>query len=241
MNNATRIGLIIGISLVISSSILGTFFYITRGPQNTVKVVGMAAKPFEADTVKWTIILEERTTQDALKQGYSRLQASTKRLLDELSTRGIDKGSITVRPINAYAEPDPNGYAGVDRPKVYKLEQTVTVLTGEMATVETMALDPAALLDKGIAVYNSRLEYFYSKLDDLKKEIIAEATANAMERARKMLDGTGATIGKMVSVQSGVFQITEPFSTDVSAYGVYDTSVRRQEIKVTVHVVFEMK
>ncbi|MCL7972923.1 MAG: SIMPL domain-containing protein, partial [marine benthic group bacterium] len=45
-------------------------------------------------------------------------------------------------------------------------------------------------------------------------------------------------IEAIASARAGVFQITEPFSTDVAAYGIYDTSSRKKEIRVTVHAVF---
>jgi hypothetical protein len=38
-----------------------------------------------------------------------------------------------------------------------------------------------------------------------------------------------------------VFQITEPFSTEVSDFGVHNTATKRKEITVTVHATFEME
>ena len=42
------------------------------------------------------------------------------------------------------------------------------------------------------------------------------------------------------TARAGVFQITEPYSTEVSGMGMYNTSTRRKEITVTVHASFAL-
>ena len=48
------------------------------------------------------------------------------------------------------------------------------------------------------------------------------------------------TVKGIASARSGVFQITEPFSTEMADYGVHNTSTRSKEITVTVHATFEV-
>jgi hypothetical protein len=38
-----------------------------------------------------------------------------------------------------------------------------------------------------------------------------------------------------------VFQITEPYSTDVSDYGIYSTATRRKNVTVTVTASFSLR
>ena len=78
-------------------------------------------------------------------------------------------------------------------------------------------------------------------MSDIKRELLAEATKDARKRAEEIAANSEATIDKINSARSGVFQITEPYSTEVSDYGIYSTSTRIKDITVTVHVSFTLK
>jgi hypothetical protein len=83
--------------------------------------------------------------------------------------------------------------------------------------------------------YESRApEYFYTKLDDLKIQMLGEAAKDARNRAEQLVSASGAKVGPLRSAQQGVFQITPPHSTDTSDYGVLDTSTVEKSIKAVV-------
>ncbi|HPQ11473.1 MAG TPA: SIMPL domain-containing protein, partial [Bacillota bacterium] len=122
-----------------------------------------------------------------------------------------------------------------------RFQQTVIVVTDELDVVEELAFNPVQLLEANVNIMNSNVEFYYSKIDELKKELVSLATRNAKERAEKMLEQTDVKLGKLISVRSGVFQITEPYSTEVSSLGIYDTSTRKKQISVTASAVFAIK
>ncbi|MDD4363746.1 MAG: SIMPL domain-containing protein, partial [Atribacterota bacterium] len=121
------------------------------------------------------------------------------------------------------------------------LNQSLFIISSKIEEIEIMALNPDELLDQEIFFQISSLEYFYSEIDNLKKDLLAFATQNARERAGKILQESGHEPGKMIWSQAGVFQIIEPYSTEVQSYGMYNTSSRKKEIKVTVHAQFLVK
>jgi hypothetical protein len=121
----------------------------------------------------------------------------------------------------------------------FSLDQGLTVIAeGGGQALETIALDPGGLLEAGIVLQFSRLEYFFSGIDELKHSLLSQATADARRRAEEIAGGSEMAVDKIVSARAGVFQITEPFSTEVSDYGVHNTSTRSKEITVTVHATF---
>ncbi|NLW56173.1 MAG: SIMPL domain-containing protein [Firmicutes bacterium] len=237
MKSNFKVGLILGVSLIISAVIFGSYFYRAQSPGQTISVVGAASQDFEADQVKWTLNIEEEVLGDNLTAGYVKLQAIREKIFALLETKGIGRDSITLKPAHVFKEYDYTANARVFRG--YQFQQTIYVITDQVDAVEEMAFNPVELLDGG--TINSNLEYFYSDIDELKKELVGEATRNARERAEKMVEQTDVKIGKIVSVRSGVFQITEPNSTRVEAYGIHDTSTRQQQIRVTAHVTFSLK
>jgi hypothetical protein len=85
------------------------------------------------------------------------------------------------------------------------------------------------------------LEYYLSKLSKIKRELLAEATKEARRRAEEIAENSGVEISEIDSARSGVFQITEPYSTEVSDYGIYSTATRLKDMTVTVHVSFTLK
>lgn len=92
------------------------------------------------------------------------------------------------------------------------------------------------LLDKGVALFIKEPSYVYSNLDDLKVQMIGEATANAKERAEIIAKKGKFRLGPIASVRVGVFQITPLHSTRVSDYGINDTTSIDKEIKSVVEI-----
>ncbi len=207
--------------------------------------MGVASKQFTSDTVKWSIFLQETAAPDNLKVGYEKLNQQLEGITQELEKLGINVDSINKKPINVYEEYDfKNSMNGKGEERVFtgfRLQQNLFIISKKVDELENLAFNPMILFEKGIVINSSNLEYYSSRIDDLKKEIIAEATANARERGIKMLENTDVKLGKMLSLNSGVFQITEPYSTSVSSSGIYDTSTRDKQIRVTVHAVFSIK
>ncbi|MEC9488294.1 MAG: SIMPL domain-containing protein [Halanaerobium sp.] len=234
--------LIIGIALIISSVILGGFFYQTNKPQKTISVVGIASRNFTSDTVKWRLTLEERVGPDSLEEGYGQIQAQADRLFSELAARQIADIQVNRKPIVVMEQYDFINSNGREERVFtgYQLQQSLILISNEVDKIEELVYNPVNLVEKGITLRYTELQYYSSRIDELKKEIIGEATVNARERAMKMLEDTDITLGKVLSINSGVFQITEPYSTMVSSGGIYDTSTRDKQIRVTVHARFEL-
>lgn len=220
---------------VLAALIFGLFFYSARAPQQTVRVVGSATRPFEADIVKWRFMISRPVGDAQLRQGYAELREDVAGIRALLQARGLPDTALIVQPPTAQPL---WGREGVRTG--YTLQQPIFVISERLADIEPIALDPASLLRDGAVLESSQLEYFYSEIARLKQELLSNATRDAHERAAQIAENTGANVGKIISARSGVFQITEPYSTEVSGFGVHNTATRRKEITVTVHADFEL-
>ncbi len=87
----------------------------------------------------------------------------------------------------------------------------------------------------------SQPQYYYTKLDDLKIEMVGNATENARSRAQVIASKGKFHLGPIGSVRVGIFQITPINSTDVSDYGINDTSSIHKEIKSVVEIRYFVK
>lgn len=230
---------ILGASLVLSSIIFGIFFYQSHQPEKTIKVVGSATERFGSDIIKWRIIIARSTGPNEVKSGYSLVKNDLQGLIELLTSNGISEKELTIQPVNTsplYAQYEKSGAVSG-----YSVSQSVYLISHDVALVEKIALNPSLLVEKGILLQSSGLEYYSSKLDGIKKDLLAEATKDAKVRAEKIAKSSGDGITKIVSARVGVFQITEPYSTDVSDYGVYNTATKEKDITVTMNVEFGIK
>lgn len=81
-------------------------------------------------------------------------------------------------------------------------------------------------------------QYFYTKLADLKIEMLSLATEDAVKRAEQIAKSTGTKVERLRSAYMGVFQITPLYSTEVSDYGINDTTSIDKEITAVVNCEF---
>ncbi len=219
-------------TLLIAALILGIFFYAARRTENTIKVTGYASKGFESDIVKWNLTVTSNTSLTDIAGGYRNLKNQVGSLVDALTKTGISADEITIQP------PSVQPIWGEGRQIGYSIRQSLFIITASVTRVESLARNPDFIYEKGILLENSYLEYNYTKIDELKKELLAAATRDAINRAQEIARSAGTRLGKIVSARQGVFQITEPYSTEVSDYGIYSTTTKNKEIKVTVSASF---
>jgi len=118
--------------------------------------------------------------------------------------------------------------------EAYVLTQRLSIESGQVESVANAARDVSALIGQGIELQAEAPQYLYTALDDLKLELLAEATANGHERAVRLVTGSPNRVGSLRGASQGVFQITPAHSTEVSSTGVNDTSSLRKVTKAVV-------
>lgn len=228
--------LILALGIIIGAGVFGDYYYKAKGVTTpSVKATGIASKEFVSDTVKWKLSLEYLAPVDNKNIGYTNVQKQVDALTEYLAKEGIDKKDITINPPTNYAE-----YGREGQIVGYRVSQQLLVISKNMEKIENMALRPASLDSLGLSFGMTNLEYFYSGIDELKKELLSLASANAKERAEEITKGNSYKVGDLIDARAGVFQITEPYSTDTAYYGVYDTQSPKKEIRVTVNAEFEL-
>lgn len=226
---------VLALGLVLSALVFGLFFYNARHQGDTVQVVGAATQLFEADVAKWRLTLGRPAATDGLAAAYDGLSGDVAALRRQLRGLGVADSAISVQPTTASPRYDQSGQV-----VGYSVQQSVYAVSGRVDAVEALALNPGRLQTGGAVLEGSSLEYYYDDLGRLKRSLLAQATHDARARADEIAESSGASAGGMVAARAGVFQITEPYSTEVADFGMHNTATRRQEITVTVHATFRL-
>ena len=231
----SKIAFILSGALIISSVLFGMFVVASRQQEKSVRVVGLGTKNVVSDIAKWTIVLGQNTGIGNQQDGYRFLKRDLEKLAKFLKSNGIDDKDITVDPVTSYPNYGTNGITG------YVFTQKISVKTTDLLKIEKMALDTDSISSSGLVLQNSTIEYFISDLAALKSEMLAIATSDAKARAVEIAKSAGNRVGNLISAKSGIFQIRQPLSNEISDYGVYDTSSKQKEVAVTVNAVFKLE
>jgi hypothetical protein len=237
-NNQVLWALIIGLSIIISASIGSYTFYKVKSLDNALSVTGSARKRVTSDIVKWVGTFSRTVPVDSLKRGYQQMGRDLKLVLDFYKKNGIDPKTLIISPVSLE---QPWIYGDRQSPREYILKQTVEIQSNDIQKITELSKNFQELVDNGVAFSTQSLEYYYSKLPELRVSLLTEAMNDAKARAEKIAQSTGQKVGSLRSASMGVVQVLAPNSTEVSDYGTYNTSTIEKEVMVAVRATFVLK
>jgi hypothetical protein len=229
---------ILGFCLIASALVCSYAFYRVRALDNTLEVTGSTRKKITSDAVKWVSGFTRTVPETDLKGGYAQMARDTAAVKKFFKDSGLDEAMLDVSPVQL--DQDYRNYQS-NEPKYYNLRQTVTVRSDDVAKITALAKDVQKLTDTGIIFATQFLEYSYSKLPELRVELLGEAVKDAKTRAANIAESGGQHVGSMKSASVGVVQVLAAGSNDVSDYGTYDTASIEKEVMVTVRASFNLK
>jgi hypothetical protein len=228
--------LVLALAFVVGATIFGIFFYHARAGDDSITVVGSATQRVTADIVKWRLTFGRNLRPDAVGEGYALVAADVRAITDALRVAGVAEGDMVVQPVTVQQLWGPEGAMSG-----YNVNQGVTVTSKDIDMIEKLAANPAELIGRGVVLQGSNLDYYVSEIVTVKQALLAAATGDARKRAEEIAANAGVSLTKIRSARAGVFQITEPFSTEVSDYGIYSTWTREKDATVTVRAVFGVR
>jgi len=125
----------------------------------------------------------------------------------------------------------------------YSLSQRLTIQSSDVDNIETISRDITDLIGSGVNFYSEPPEYYYSKLSELKLELISAATADAKMRIDIMAKQSGGKLDKLLRSSLGTFQITAQNSaTDSYIYGgAFNTGAREKTMFISVDLHYALK
>lgn len=235
------LGVCIAAATIISSTILSKgFLKITKFVREQITVTGSAQKEIKSDYIVWKSTFSTR--QADLKTGYKELNEDLEKVKNYLNGKGISAGEIIISQISTSKIYKKNE-KGNDTNEIqwYVLNQIVEVRSKNVERVDKVSRESTELIEENIELESQAPEYFYTKLDELKIEMLAKATENAKLRAENMVKATGNKIGSIRSARMGVFQITPVTSTDVSDWGVNDASSLEKKVTAVISASFAIE
>ena len=235
--------ILIALAVVITGLILGKSYLSKGKPDDTVSVLGLGEESFDSDLIVWRASFSRRSYE--LKDAYAQLNADIRKVRSYFKSRGINEDEMVFEAADISKEwsrvYDDEGNLRQTIFDGYSLNQSVKVSSKKVNVVEQTSRQVSELIDAGIELNSEAPEYYYTKLAQLKLKMIEAATKDARQRAEKIAENGGGSLGKLKNADMGVFQITaENSSEDYEWGGSFNTSSRRKTANVTIRLKYEI-
>jgi len=238
---------IISVCAIICTVILSTCALSFLKTRNTsgITATGSANCNFESDLIVWRGSFT--TSGDTTAVAYNTIKKDAELIKKYLLDNDITKEEIVFSSVNIVQNTtslynDNGDYIG-EVPNGYSLSQEVSITSSDVDKVEKISRDISALIESGVELTSGSPEYYYTKLDELKLQLIEQATENAKQRVDIIAQNSNSQLGELLGANLGVFQITaqNSASEEFSYGGTFNTSSRFKTATITVNLNYSIK
>ena len=206
--------LIIGVFICAGLALLGWFIaggvVKFRALDRTVAAKGLSEREVKADIAIWPIRFD--LADNDLVALTADMETKSAMVLEFLGTNGFADDEITVGT-PAVVDRRAQRYGGPQDGFRYQGSATITVYSDNIEGVRAAMTRLVELGKKGIAVaggdYDTRPQFLFTGLNDIKHDMIAEATQNARQVAEKFARDSDSDLGKIKKARQGQFSIND--------------------------------
>lgn len=234
------LGIALAAGLIISAFLVSSTIRDVKMQNQTIEVKGYAEKKIVSNYAIWDATFQ-RYAYDQIS-AYSILEDDLKKVMDFLKSQGITEEQVSVSAVQTRTQYQLNsqGYSTniIDG---YMLSRSISVESDNVEKIDEIYRASSVLIKQGLYFETYSPRFLFTKLDDIKIEMLGAATKDAKNRAATLADNSGSKVGALKSARQGVFQITPANSTDISDYGMNDVSSIDKTIKAVVTIEYNIK
>jgi len=235
---------IIGIVIVLSAFVLAGAYTYKYKDKRRILVTGKAEKDFESDLIVWQGDYSRLSMN--LKDAYSALKNDEIAIRSYLTGKGLKNSEMifSAVSINKIYQPqyDHNGRLISNNFGGYNLIQHVKIESMNIDQVEKISREITELIQAGIELNSSPPSYYYTKMSELKIDLLAKASKDARDRSQSIAENAGSALGELKYANTGVFQITGKNSNEDFSYGgTFNTSSRNKTASITLRTEYAIK
>ncbi len=202
--------LIVAVGIAAGGYLAGDGYYRARSLDRTVVVKGLSEREAPANIAIWPIRFTEAAND--LDSLYAKLESDAGSVLAFLANHQFPLSEITVNP-PAIVDKLAQAYGNTEARFRFSAIQSVNVYTTDVERVRGALQDLNELGRSGVVIsgddYQSRTQFLFTGLNDLKPAMIEEATRKAREVAQKFAEDSGSILGRIKTARQGQFSIVD--------------------------------
>ena len=248
-------GYLFALANVVCVAILAWAYISVKLERKTISVTGSARKMIVSDVVTWSGTVTANDTD--LIKAYDMLKTQSDKVKGFIVAAGIPESDITtasimtarhfkkelVKSLSGSSSSLSESPAVITTDKIdsYTLTQGISISSTNMNKVPVISRNVTSLIKDGVQIDSEAPRYLYTKLSELKINMLAEATRDATMRAEQIVNNANGHLGKLVEARMGVMQINPKGVSATSSEGINDTTSYEKEITSVVSTKFEVK
>ena len=186
----------------------GYYYYHAKRDANTVTVKGLAEMDVKADLAVWEIkyVVTGNNVVEAQQEVDRQADIIEKFLLKNgIAAEEINLGRLETTDLMA------NPYRTNNDSNVrFILNRTIVVKSENVDTIADVLNKSGELVSKGIIFsqdYGFPVSYLFTRLNEIKPQMLADATDNARQAAKEFAKNSGSKVGAIKHASQGVFSI----------------------------------
>ncbi|ACE06717.1 hypothetical protein Aasi_1426 [Candidatus Amoebophilus asiaticus 5a2] len=201
--------MLLSLSFIISSAILGSYLLKSRQSQRSVTVRGLAERDVAANLGIWPVCF--RVADDDLVILKQKIEKQRNVITEFLSKLGFKSTEITYG-VPEIDDKEASNYRA-DRKLRYAAQLTITVRSDNVAGLEQALQKSEELVARGIVLdadrWEHRYKFIFTELNELKPAMIQQATLEARKAAEQFAKDSGSKVGNICHATQGLFSIED--------------------------------
>lgn len=236
--------IIVSLIAIAGITILSNAYKYKYKVNESITVTGLAEKNFSSDEIVWSGYYTRNNME--LKSAYALIKSDEGKIRKYLQEKGIKDTEMVFSSVSINKEYDTkydaNGRITGSVFSGFSLTQSVTVDSKDIDKVEKISREVTELIEDGIEFNSQSPNYYYTKLSELKLDLLKEAASDARQRAEIIATNSGGSLGGIRKSNMGVFQITGQNSNEDYSYGgTFNTSSRNKTASITVRAEYAIQ
>lgn len=211
MTNRTAIALgaaaIVAVGTAAGGYFIGDGFKNARRADRAVTVRGLAERDVVADIATWNIAYTATGHQLEAVQGKMDRDTGTIRAF--LKGHGFADDEITTTGVSVHQYIDNSPHVAPDRRTNINIRQTLQLRTHNVEAARKAHAAMSELVRRGVVLEGNGMPVVYSftKLNEIKPDMIAAATKDARAGAEQFANDSGSSVGGIKRASQGYFSI----------------------------------
>lgn len=204
-------GLILAFAL--NAVIVGRALQRFRKEDRTISVKGFSEREVKSDLAVWTI--QCRVASNDILEGSRQMEDAKKKVTEFLHRNGISQQEIIQKEL-LVNDKMAQEYVNYDAHSNFRyiIDNVMQVRSGDVEKVQLVSRMTDDLLKAGVFIsnrnmYGGAVRYSFTRLNEIKPEMLTEATRNAHVAATQFTSESNVRLGKMKRATQGLFSIVD--------------------------------
>jgi len=198
--------IVVALGIGVGGTMIGSGIVEARLADSRATVNGLAEREVKADLAVWPLTIT--ATGDDLGEVQQRIDTDVARVRDFLVSSGFDEAEVSLAGLHLEDRVAQNGNGSAPSGGRYLINQPVRVRSTNVDLVAQVSRELGALVREGVVLTGwERPSYVFTRLNEIKPDMLLQATENAEAAALAFANSSGARLGEIRTASQGVFVI----------------------------------